>query len=148
LHSQSGKANKLAYGTSVLHDGGAEELVDAVTVSVELTVIVALTVIVLAESVAVMATVPVDPLPVIVIVLADGVAVTVLSLVVVLVVVKVVFGQSDALKHPPGQFLPAASLHVAKSLLMLQSGSCWACTSRGTAANRAAIMRLICTAIE
>jgi hypothetical protein len=134
MHSQSGKANKLAYGTSVLHDGGAEELVDAVTVSVELTVTVALTVI---DSVAVMVIVP-----------ADGVAVTVLTLVVVLVLVKVVFGQSDALKHPPGQFLPAASLHVAKSLLMLQSGSCWACTSRGTAANRAVIMRFICTVME
>jgi hypothetical protein len=90
----------------------------------------------------------IDSVAVMVIVPADGVAVTVLTLVVVLVLVKVVFGQSDALKHPPGQFLPAASLHVAKSLLMLQSGSCWACTSRGTAANRAVIMRLICTLIE
>jgi hypothetical protein len=132
LHSQSGNANKLAYGASVLHDGGADEFVDAVTV------VVLLTVIVLA-----------DPLPVMVIVPADRVAVTVLTLVVVfvvvLVLVTVLFGHADGLMHPPGQFLPGASLHVPKSLLMLQSGSCWACTNRGTAANRAAIMRFIYT---
>jgi hypothetical protein len=98
LHSQSGNANKLAYGTSVLHDGGGLELVEAVTV------VVLLTVIVLA-----------DPLLVMVIVPADGVAVTVLTLVVVLVVVlvlvtvwvcvlvTVVAGQLAGLMQPPGQ---------------------------------------------
>jgi hypothetical protein len=102
-----------------LHDGGADEFVDAVTV------------IVLADAVAVMVIVPAGPL-----------AVTVLNLVAVFVLVTVVFGQTDGLMHPPGQFLFWASMHVAKSLLMLQSGS-WACTSRGTATNRAVIMRLI-----
>lgn len=34
LHSLSGNVNRLAYGTSVLHAGGGDELVDAVTVTV------------------------------------------------------------------------------------------------------------------
>jgi hypothetical protein len=88
LHSQSGNGNKLTYGTSVLHDGGADEFVDAVTV------------IVLA-----------DPLPVMVIVLADALAVAVLTLVTILVLVTVwvcvlvtvVAGQLAGLIHPPGQ---------------------------------------------
>jgi hypothetical protein len=84
----------LTYGTSVLHDGGADEFVDAVTV------------IVLA-----------DPLPVMVIVLADALAVAVLTLVTVFVLVTVlvlvtvwvcmlvtvVAGQLAGLIHPPGQ---------------------------------------------
>ena len=40
LHSLSGKVNRLAYGTSVLHAGGTIELVDAVTVIVVAEVIV------------------------------------------------------------------------------------------------------------
>jgi hypothetical protein len=81
LHSQSGNANKLTYGVSVLHDGGADEFVDAVTV------------IVLAV-----------PLAVVVLTLVIVfVLVIVLVLVTVWVLVTVVAGQLAGLMHPPGQ---------------------------------------------
>jgi hypothetical protein len=46
LHSSSGKANRLAYGTSVLHAGGAVEL-EVVTVIVPVVVTKLVTVLVL-----------------------------------------------------------------------------------------------------
>lgn len=133
VHLESGKVKRFAYGTSVLQDGGAVELVDDAD---------AVTVMTLAERVGVTVTVVVFvTVAVFVIVVRARVVVVVLMTVLVTTTTP---GQFLGLTHPPGQTWLSAIRHWLGGGLMLQTGR-WACTSIGTAANSAAIMNLVCS---
>jgi hypothetical protein len=97
VHLVSGKVKRFAYGTSVLHDGGAVELVDDDAV----------TVMTLAETVGVTVTVDVF-VTVAVFVIVVRKRVVVLTEVLVTAITP---GQFLGLMHPPGQTWLSAIRH-------------------------------------